>query len=230
MDKLNMLLKKIMPQLSQPLWETPRGKGGFLMHAPQIAVVLDVGCGNGSPFWFKSKRPDLYYVGLDVGDYNQVSDANSIADEYVITDPASFAAAITRMGARFDMVVSSHNIEHCADPDGVLRAMISVLKPGGKLYLSTPCEASTGFPRRRGTLNFHDDPSHTSPMDFDGMKEIMLTNGGEIEYETRRYRPIWLMLRGLFFEPWSILKGKVDFNGSTWALYGFESILWMRKR
>jgi len=200
------------------------------MDAPRNAVVLDVGCGNGSPFWFKAKRPDIYYVGLDVGDYNQAADANTVANEYIISDSKSFVSTIEQMGARFDMVVSSHNIEHCADPEGVLRAMIGGLKPGGRLYLSTPCEDSVSFPSRAGSLNFFDDETHTSPIRFDLIKKIVRENGGEIEFEARRYRPKWLALRGLLYEPMSIVMRKVDFNGSTWALYGFESVIWMRKR
>lgn len=67
-------MRKILTKLGvlpvvKPTWETARGKGGFLKTLPRGSTLLDVGCGNGSPYWFKANRPDLYYVGLDVGDY-----------------------------------------------------------------------------------------------------------------------------------------------------------------
>lgn len=213
----------------KPLWETARGKGGFLMALPQNAVLLDVGCGNGSPHWFKSKRPDIYYVGLDVGDYNQSGKPSEVANEYILVPPDEFAAAIENMPNRFDAIVSSHNIEHCAEPMRVIEAMMNALKPDGLIYLSTPCGASVKFPRRSGTLNFFDDCEHVAPVELDSMVSKVQSAGGKIEFVCRRYRPFLLALKGLITEPYHMLKRKVAFDGSTWALYGFESILWVRK-
>lgn len=225
-----LLMKMGLIPLVLPAWETARGKGGFLKGLPQGAALLDVGCGNGSPHWFKMKRPDLYYVGLDVGDYRQVGKPSEVADEYIVVAPDQFAGAIEGMVGRFDAIVSSHNIEHCAEPPRVLKAMMAALKPGGILYLSTPCMASAKFPRREGTLNFYDDPTHVEPVDFQLMLTTCRSNGGEAEYACERYRPFRLAIKGLLTEPYYSLKKKVAFDGATWALYGFESILWIRKR
>ena len=46
--------------------------------------MLDVGCGNNSPRIAKSIRPDIYYVGVDVGDYNQENGSIECADEYIV--------------------------------------------------------------------------------------------------------------------------------------------------
>jgi SAM-dependent methyltransferase len=213
----------------KPIWETARGKGGFLGGLPQGSVLLDVGCGNGSPHWFKTKRPDLYYVGLDVGDYRQVGQPAEVANEYLVVPPERFAASIEEMPARFDAIVSSHNIEHCAEPERVLQAMLAALKPGGLLYLSTPCEASIRFPSRVGSLNFFDDDTHVAPVRLNSMLATCRSSGGEIEYVSERYRPFALALKGLLLEPYCRLKRKVSFDGATWALYGFESIIWVRK-
>jgi hypothetical protein len=71
----------------KPLWETAKGRTTFLKSLKENASVLDVGCGNNSPIYFKSLRPDFRYIGIDVGDYNQLSDPRSIADEYLVVPP-----------------------------------------------------------------------------------------------------------------------------------------------
>ena len=142
----------------------PHGKEVFLKSLRPGSQVLDVGCGNNSPLRAKRCAPDIHYTGLDVGDYNQRSDSIRSADRYILTTPSDFSATIEALAASFDAVVSSHNLEHCAEPARVMRAMCQALKPGGRMYLSFPSEASVTLPhRKRNTLNFFDDPTHTRP-------------------------------------------------------------------
>ena len=145
----------------KPLWETTRGKTTFLKSLRENASVLDVGCGNNSPVNFKFLRPDFRYIGIDVGDYNQVFDPKSVADEYLVVAPNEFASAVERYEGVMDGVVSAHNLEHCNEPRRVLVAMANALKIGGRMYLSFPCERSVYFPKRAGCLNFYDDNTHT---------------------------------------------------------------------
>ncbi len=205
----------------------PRGRNRFLAQLPRKARVLDVGCGNDSPRSFKAIRPDLYYVGLDVGDCRQPIDPRSVADEYVIVEPDDFRDAINRFGQRFDAAVSAHNLEHCDDPEGVVEAMAGALVPGGKLFFAFPSLASKTFPKRAGCLNFYDDPTHNDVPDFAAVCRQLIARGLEIEYRAERYRPPAKFALGLGVEPISALKRRV--MPGTWALYGFESIIWARK-
>lgn len=206
----------------------PRGKFGFVRGLPPGARLLDVGCGNNSPFELKTLRPDLVYHGLDVQDYNQQASV-ALADAYVITTPAEFAQAIGRWQSDMDAVVSAHNLEHCDDPAAVLRAMAAALRPGGQLYLAFPCEESVRFPHRRGTLNFHDDPTHREVPSWPAVLQELERDGLRIEFMQRRYRPPLLAAIGLALEPLGVLLGRNMPAGSTWALYGFESVLWARR-
>jgi SAM-dependent methyltransferase len=199
-------------------------KRAFLRACLPRARVLDVGCGNNSPAYFKSIRPDLYYVGLDIGDYNQRADSVRSADEYVVVPVADFNPSIARMAGTFDAVVSSHNIEHCDDPDRTLEVMMAALKPGGRLFMAFPTEASVRFPHRHGTLNFYDDPTHKTVPSFAGLCERMSAAGFYLDVAMRRYRPLRYVLAGLRNEIPSLLRQQVLFG--TWALYGFESIIW----
>ena len=179
---------RLKPKLSAII--RPRHKLDFLNRLPRGFGLLDVGCGSNSPYIVKSYFPDCTYTGIDVGDYNQSKP--NLSDHYVLVEPARFSEGISALGKRkFDAVISAHNLEHCNDRESTLRSMMSVLKDGGWMYLSFPCEESVGFPSRTGCLNFYDDPTHqSSPPDFSGTVEMLEKNRFEIEYATKRYRSI----------------------------------------
>ena len=200
----------------------PRGVRAFIAQLGPGARILDVGCGNNSPFKTKIQRPDLHYIGIDVGDYNQT--APMLADEYIVATPESFGPEIQALAGKLEGVISSHNIEHCNDPELVLAAITRALKPGGRLYLSFPSEASTRFPHRDGCLNFFDDPTHREVPDFDRIVRQLEEGGCRVTFATRRYRPIALLLIGALLEPLSRWRGRTAMG--TWALYGFEAVIW----
>ena len=208
-----------------------RGKDAFILSLHRQARLLDVGCGNDSPRRVKSLNPGLYYIGLDVQDYEQSNGSTSLANEYRITTPEKFLSTIQIEKRSMDAVLSAHNLEHCAERYSVLRAICGTLKAGGKLYLSFPSEASVDRPSRRGTLRYHDDVTHIdAPPSWMQVLQELTSSGMEIEFSARRYRPLIPCALGLLLEPWSALSRRVGPLGSTWALYGFESVIWARKK
>jgi SAM-dependent methyltransferase len=226
-----MMLERSLATRSRHLlamWLRPRGKQAFLMSLPPGTRVLDVGCGNNSPRETKTLRPDLVYTGLDVGDYNQ-QDSIRYADAYIVVPPAEFADAIARHRGQMDAIVSSHNLEHCDDPAAVLNAMAAALRPGGWLYLAFPCEESVRFPKRVGSLNFFDDPTHKQVPRWDAVVGTIRDRGVNLVYASRRHRPKVLAALGLVLEPLSWVLGRSMPAGATWALYGFESVVWGRR-
>lgn len=203
------------------------GKERFLVQLPQDVTILDVGCGNNSPSRTKGLLPNSYYVGLDIGDYNQTKP--NLANEYVITTPSEFSAKIRELGTRFDVVVSTHNIEHCNLRNETLEAMLYVTKPGGRIFLSFPCEQSVDFPRRKGTLNYYDDPTHLQyPPNFDEFIQKLRDSKFEVIYSTKNYKPTILRIIGFILEPFSAVSKKVYLG--TWQYYGFESIIIAQKK
>lgn len=204
-----------------------RDRNTFLGQLRPDSVILDVGCGNNSPFFAKEILPSCHYTGIDVGDYNQTKP--NVADRYIVTGPEDFAGAIARFEACFDAVISSHNLEHCHERQKTLDAVLKAVKPGGRLFLAFPCEASAHFPSRDGTLNYFDDDTHRgNPPDYRGILRTLEENRFDIDFAAQRYRPAYWWLRGLLNEPRSRTQNKVMFG--TWAYYGFESIIWARKK
>ena len=204
----------------------PFDKDAFAATLPNRARVFDVGCGNMSAQRIKLLRPDLYYVGLDVQDYEQSTQALAYADEYRLTPAAGFLDAIGTERETMDAVISSHNLEHCEEPMAVLDRMLAALKPRGRLYLSFPCQASVCFPKRGGSLSFFDDPTHRTPPDWPTVLQALARAGMHIEFAVPRYRPLVPALLGLALEPVSMLTRRVMPFGTTWALWGFESVVW----
>ena len=196
----------------------------FLDELVHGADVFDIGCGNDP---FKVQRPDIRYVGLDVKDYNQRHDPTEHADEYIAVPTKEFLIAIEERPNQFDAVVSSHNLEHCENPDGVVSAMARALRPGGRIFLAFPSAASLNMPSREGTLNFWDDDTHLRPPDYRRVLSLLTDEGISIDYAAERYRPLVRFAVGLLLEPISRKRKKVV--SGTWALWGFETVIWGTK-
>jgi SAM-dependent methyltransferase len=187
---------------------------------------LDVGCGNNSPCIIKALCPEIFYVGIDIGNYNQTE--TNLADEYVISSPDEFADSLANLGKRFDAVLSSHNLEHCNHREKTLEAMIKILKPHGDILLLFPSEKSVEFPSRRGTLNYYDDETHRDkPPIFKDVLEKFKSSRMKIIFAKKSYRPLFLYLMGLLQEHYSKKQKQVLLG--TWAYWGFESVIWAKK-
>lgn len=204
----------------------PNGKVHFLTRLREDAAVLDVGCGNNSPYLVKSIVPRSTYTGIDIGDYNQTKPNK--ADHYILTTPEAFASRIAEFDECFDAVVSSHNLEHCNDRDATFVAMLRATRVGGRMYVSFPSANSLGFPSRAGTLNYFDDPTHKdAPPDFDRLLAVARDHGFEVIFATRRNRPWLSWCIGMLLEPVSRMRRTV--MRGTWEFHGFEAIMTLQR-
>jgi SAM-dependent methyltransferase len=204
----------------------PNGKVHFLTRLHDSASILDVGCGNNSPYLVKSILPRSIYTGIDIGDYNQTKPNR--ADYYIVTKPETFAARIAEYDACFDAVISSHNLEHCNDRLATFCAMLRATGPSGLMYVSFPSASSVTFPRRIGTLNYFDDPTHKdSPPDVNQLLAVAREHGFEEVFVVHQNRPWVSRLIGLMLEPFSRITHRV--MRGTWELYGFEAVMILKR-
>lgn len=125
---------------ARPLHDLNPARLGYVAERVRLdgAEVLDVGCGGGllsealaarggrvtaldlSPEVLEAARLHLYESGLKV-DYREQS-VESLAQE---------------CPQRFDAVTCMEMLEHVPDPASVVEACARLLKPGGRLFLST---------------------------------------------------------------------------------------------
>jgi SAM-dependent methyltransferase len=161
---------------------------------PDGSLVLDAGAGEGQ------YRTLLGAHRYESADFEQEADKTYQRNTYVCD-----LGSIPVEDDRFDLVVMTQVLEHLPDPIGVLREMRRVLKPGARIWASTP-------------LFFEE---HDQPYDFYrytqfGLRHIFVTAGfgdlrlnwlegyaGTVAYELNvaarsvRSRPVRTVLRAL---------------------------------
>jgi 2-polyprenyl-6-hydroxyphenyl methylase/3-demethylubiquinone-9 3-methyltransferase len=125
---------------SRPLHDLNPVRLGYIADRATLkgARALDVGCGGGLLSEALARAGanvtaiDLAPAVLDVARLHLLE--SGVAVDYRETSVESLAEELP--GA-FDVITCMEMLEHVPDPRSVLRACASLLKPGGKLFLST---------------------------------------------------------------------------------------------
>jgi SAM-dependent methyltransferase len=109
---------------------------GILRGFDGAAVILDVGCGDGSALAVAARQsPAHRFAGIDwSGDALRRAQALGLT---VLRGSVAEPGLPVADGAA-DVVIMSELIEHLVDPDGAVAQVRRVLRPGGSLLLSTP--------------------------------------------------------------------------------------------
>ena len=108
---------------------------GVLRGVAGPAVIVDVGCGDGSALAVAAaQNPAHRFAGLDWS-----ADALRQARARGLTVVrGSISPRLPVADGVADVVIMSELIEHLVDPDGAVAEARRVLRPGGSLLLSTP--------------------------------------------------------------------------------------------
>jgi SAM-dependent methyltransferase len=107
----------------------------ILQGAKTPAVILDVGCGDGTALAIAERQnPGHRFAGIDWS-----ADALRQASTQGLTVVrGSVSPRLPVADGAADVVIMSELIEHLVDPDGAVAEVRRVLRPGGDLLLSTP--------------------------------------------------------------------------------------------
>ena len=107
--------------------------------APIGGRVLDVGCGPGQILGqLQALRNDLELVGIDGDEECLRRAARRCPTATLIQGDLERPGPAEDAGRRFDVVVSSHSLEHLADPVGALAYWRALLAAEGKLVVAVP--------------------------------------------------------------------------------------------
>ncbi len=105
----------------------------------QSATVLDAGCGDGALSGYVHRHLKCRTVGVDTSDLAIfLARAETAKRGYDCRFERIDGYAYPFEDAAFDAAFCSDVIEHVADPQALLREISRVLKPGGRLIISTP--------------------------------------------------------------------------------------------
>ena len=107
--------------------------------AAAAAKVLDYGCGDGALIGVMHRR--FAGTGTELHGFDPNPLAITMADS-MLTERAIGAtlhrSAADLPDAYFDRIICTEVIEHASSPDNLLRDFARVLKPGGRLVVTTP--------------------------------------------------------------------------------------------
>ena len=182
--------------------------------------LLDVGAGNHSASLAKRWFPNSHYAGIDrERGYNNDAADFAAMDEFFELDLTQLEFDAIPDGT-YDALLLAHVIEHLANGDEVLRNLVPKLKPGGLVYVEFPGPRSLTLPSRKGTLNFHDDPTHVRLFTAAEVAGILRRRGLRILEAGTRRDPIGILM--LPVHAWNARRahGYVP-GGVFWDLFGF---------
>jgi SAM-dependent methyltransferase len=99
--------------------------------------ILVAGCGTWQAAKYALCRPQAHVVGIDVST-TSLDHTEQLKGKYGLTNLETMLGSIEcvdAMAQRFDLIVCTGVLHHLVDPAAGLRALRSVLKPGGVIYL-----------------------------------------------------------------------------------------------
>jgi 2-polyprenyl-3-methyl-5-hydroxy-6-metoxy-1,4-benzoquinol methylase len=131
--------------------------------------LLEIGCGSGVFLGRVNKVPGMKTIGLDLTERAIEQCRAKGIDTHCKTIDA-FVADEQYNLYRFDYVVAFHCLEHVAAPKQTVLTMLKLLKPSGRIYLSTPFSPMSFEYRWHDPLNY--PPHHLTRWNIRAYEEL----------------------------------------------------------
>lgn len=155
--------------------------------------ALEIGCGSGS------NLQTLAHLGLDVTGVEPDPAACEAARSRGLTVFPGTGEAMPEelAGARYDLVVVSHVLEHCLDPARVLSEVRARLAPGGIAMIEVPNNAAAGLSASGASWPWLDVPRHLNFFTLQSLTAASAVAGlGALRHEwwgyARQFTPGWI--------------------------------------
>ena len=162
-------------------------------------VILDVGCAAGRQvFQLAPKVREAYGVDIAqsfVDSANNYKEAKGVRNTHFVAAPSE---TLPFPDAKFDVVICLEVLEHVFNKDTALTELLRVLRPGGRLVISTPNLNSDGtfwgrFMRLLGKRSF-------TPIEVFKIEELAAHGDAHVREFTMRSMREWLTSAGLRVE------------------------------
>lgn len=139
-----------------------------------VGRILDVGCGMGGLFSVLPNDSRLEKFGIDFSDKAIDIVKNRIKGEFIVGDVHN----LPYEKSYFDRIMCIETLEHVDSPDALIKEMIRVLKPSGKILITVPNEendiAPEGWP---GGVSLH-----INQFTPDRLRQLMTDNQMVVEF------------------------------------------------
>lgn len=143
-----------------------------LMRKVRGKQFLDVGCNYGFAV-AAARQLGLDAHGIDIDGTAVAASVQQFGPHYEQRSIEDYAAS----GAKADMVYTSEVIEHTLDPNSFARALGTILRPGGALYLTTPDGGHWRVPKDFPQWEQVIPPEHLLYFTARGMKQMLERHG-----------------------------------------------------
>jgi SAM-dependent methyltransferase len=181
--------------------------------------IVDAGAGPEDALKAKRLFRECWYEGINIEDLPKSSAERAGYDRYHLVDLDETDLSFLP-DRSYDLVVSSHTIEHLKDGAAVVTRLCAKVCPGGLLYLEWPSLESVNFPVRGRGLRFDDDSTHRRTYALDEIRALVTSQGLRVEFA--RHRRQWFRM---LLAPVLVLYHSVRFKRvvlyDLWDLTGF---------
>lgn len=137
--------------------------------------LLDVGCGGGR-FMNRMRRLGWEVEGIDFDE----KATRKISQRYGMKTYTGDLVSCKLAGASYDAITMSHTIEHLFDPDKTLGECMRLLKPGGRLVVTTPNVAGAAATLFGRFWRGWEPPRHLHLFSVGSLRNILLKSGFDI--------------------------------------------------
>lgn len=131
--------------------------------------LLEVGCGSGEFLCSLQSMEHVTGVGLDTTSASVMACRGRGLEVYD-TPLEKITIPSEQIPNDFDVIVAFHCLEHVSDPKEFVSSMIKLLKPGGRIFLSTPYSPMSFERLWFDPLNY--PPHHLSRWTKDSFEEL----------------------------------------------------------
>jgi SAM-dependent methyltransferase len=191
------------------------------------ARIVDAGGGPSDALRAKRLFRTCRFEGINIVDLPLGTAERDAYDAYHLVDLDTTDLAFLPDRA-YDMVISSHTIEHLDDGPAVVRRLCTKVAPSGLLYLEWPSMESTTFPIRGLGLRFDDDPTHRQTYELDLIRRVVEASGLDVEFAGHRRQ--WLrILMAPVLVPLHSLRFRRPVLYDLWDMTGFCYVLRARR-
>ncbi len=155
--------------------------------------ILDVGCGEGCGLDWLWRNSFTHVVGCDL-DLEKASKALTLSGFPTCTTDIH---SMPFKDGHFDIVYTSHVLEHAHDPKRVVKELHRILKLNGVLIIVVPFPDFGPDECHCGKYQLRTDPTSADSMGATGIVDFFKNSFSLLEYKLDQYREpeIWLRLK-----------------------------------